>query len=98
MQSPLTHAHWFNIVFQYEASIPIKMGVMDGMVPSTILALGNDDHFQTVAKIQEGEVSISLMKHISNIPILNFNRILIKSTSIDQYLTNFYFNLYLDLY
>lgn len=73
------------------------MGVMDGMVPSTILALGNDDHFQTVAKIQEGEVSISLMKHVPNIPILNFNRILIKSTSIDQYLTKFYFNLYLDL-
>ena len=45
-------------MFQYEASIPIKMGVMDGMVPSSILALGNENNFQTVEKIQKGQVSI----------------------------------------
>lgn len=45
-------------MFQYEASIPIKMGVMDGMVPSTILALGTEDHYDTAEKIQDGRVSI----------------------------------------
>lgn len=45
-------------MYQYEASVPIKMGVMDGMVPITILALGTEDHYDTVTKIQNGQVSI----------------------------------------
>lgn len=57
LQDPITHRHWFNILFQYDASIPIKMGVMDGMVPSAILALGTDSHYETAEQIQEGEVS-----------------------------------------
>lgn len=31
---------------------------MDGMVPITILALGTEDHYDTVTKIQNGQVSI----------------------------------------
>lgn len=58
LQNPLIHRHWFTIIYQYEASIPIKMGVMDGMVPITILALGTEDHYDTVTKIQNGQVSI----------------------------------------
>ncbi|XP_043799974.1 peroxisomal acyl-coenzyme A oxidase 3-like isoform X1 [Apis laboriosa] len=53
--NPLIHRHWFTIIYQYEASIPIKMGVMDGMVPITILALGTQDHYDTVTKIQNGQ-------------------------------------------
>lgn len=34
------------------------MGVMDGMVPTSILALGNENHFEAIEKIQEGQVSI----------------------------------------
>lgn len=35
---------------------------MDGMVPITILALGTQDHYDTVTKIQNGQVSI--LRHV----------------------------------
>ncbi|XP_076245022.1 peroxisomal acyl-coenzyme A oxidase 3 isoform X2 [Calliopsis andreniformis] len=49
---PITHTHWFNILFQYDASIPVKMGVMQGMVPKTIFTLGTEDHHDIAEKIE----------------------------------------------
>lgn len=34
------------------------MGVMDGMVPSSLLVLGTKDHYDIAEKIQDGRVSI----------------------------------------
>ncbi|XP_078038973.1 peroxisomal acyl-coenzyme A oxidase 3 isoform X2 [Augochlora pura] len=51
---PLRHRDWFNVIFQYDASIPIKMGVMQGMVPSAIFALGTEDHYDIAEKLQDG--------------------------------------------
>ncbi|XP_076303568.1 peroxisomal acyl-coenzyme A oxidase 3 isoform X1 [Lasioglossum baleicum] len=51
---PLTHRDWFNAIFQYDASIPIKMGVMQGMVPAAIFALGTKDQYDIAEKLQEG--------------------------------------------
>ncbi|XP_015437004.1 PREDICTED: peroxisomal acyl-coenzyme A oxidase 3-like [Dufourea novaeangliae] len=50
---PLTHRYWFNVLFQYDASTPVKMGVMQGMVPSVLFALGTKDHYDVAEKLQE---------------------------------------------
>lgn len=48
------------------------MGVMDGMVPITILALGTEDHYDTVTKIQNGQVSILYALYFLNILLFKF--------------------------
>lgn len=48
------------------------MGVMDGMVPITILALGTEDHYDTVTKIQNGQVSILYVLYFLNILLFKF--------------------------
>nr|XP_031828921.1 peroxisomal acyl-coenzyme A oxidase 3 [Nomia melanderi]XP_031828922.1 peroxisomal acyl-coenzyme A oxidase 3 [Nomia melanderi]XP_031828924.1 peroxisomal acyl-coenzyme A oxidase 3 [Nomia melanderi]XP_031828925.1 peroxisomal acyl-coenzyme A oxidase 3 [Nomia melanderi]XP_031828926.1 peroxisomal acyl-coenzyme A oxidase 3 [Nomia melanderi] len=53
--NPVNHRDWFNVIFQYDASIPIKMGVMQGMVPVAILTLGTKDHSEIAEKLQEGQ-------------------------------------------
>ncbi|CAK9820508.1 Peroxisomal acyl-coenzyme A oxidase 3 [Anthophora plagiata] len=53
--APLIHSYWSNAVFQYDASIAVKMGVMEGMSPSAILALGTTDHYDIAEKIQNGQ-------------------------------------------
>ncbi|XP_076182436.1 peroxisomal acyl-coenzyme A oxidase 3 isoform X2 [Ptiloglossa arizonensis] len=52
---PISNLHWFNILFQYDASIPIKIGVMQGMAPSVIYALGTEDQYDIAEKLQDGE-------------------------------------------
>ncbi|XP_017882631.1 peroxisomal acyl-coenzyme A oxidase 3 [Ceratina calcarata] len=50
----MIHSHWFNILFQYDASIPVKMGILDGMVPSTLFALGSEIHRDIALKMMDG--------------------------------------------
>lgn len=45
---------------------------MDGMVPITILALGTEDHYDTVTKIQNGQVSILYALYFLNILLFKF--------------------------
>ncbi|XP_054003972.1 peroxisomal acyl-coenzyme A oxidase 3 [Hylaeus anthracinus] len=52
---PINHLHWFNVLFQYDASVPIKMGVMQGMVPAAIFSLGTEDQYEVAQKIQDGQ-------------------------------------------
>ncbi|XP_043259762.1 peroxisomal acyl-coenzyme A oxidase 3-like [Colletes gigas] len=53
--NPITHMHWFNILFQYDASIPIKVGIMQGLVPTTFIALGSKDQYDVAEKIEDGK-------------------------------------------
>lgn len=59
LMNPIIHREWFNILFYYDADIPIKMGVMDGMVPSALFALGTKHHYDMAIKIQQGLYSCS---------------------------------------
>lgn len=45
---PLSAGHWFNILFQYNPSLPVKMGVSYGMVPNTIQVLGTEQHHDII--------------------------------------------------
>ncbi|CAL7950305.1 unnamed protein product [Xylocopa violacea] len=53
--NPIVHNYWVNMLFAYDASIPVKMGVMCGMVPSTIFALGTEAHRDILQKLIEGQ-------------------------------------------
>ncbi|XP_029043115.1 peroxisomal acyl-coenzyme A oxidase 3 [Osmia bicornis bicornis] len=57
--NPLIHREWFNTLFYYDTNIAIKMGVMDGMVPSALLVLGTKDHYDIAEKIQDGRYTCS---------------------------------------
>lgn len=45
--------HFLNI-YQYDGSIPVKMGVMFGMVPNTVMALGTNQHQHLIEEFING--------------------------------------------
>ncbi|XP_046820780.1 peroxisomal acyl-coenzyme A oxidase 3 [Vespa crabro] len=52
---PIEYKGWINILFQYDSSIPIKLNVMHGMVPNTILSLGTERHMDILYKFLNNE-------------------------------------------
>ncbi|XP_011863480.1 PREDICTED: peroxisomal acyl-coenzyme A oxidase 3 isoform X2 [Vollenhovia emeryi] len=51
---PLEDFKSYLYIFQYDGSIPIKMSITYGMVPSSILALGTSQHQHLVAEFGSG--------------------------------------------
>jgi len=50
--------HFFYI-FQYDGSVPIKLSIMYSMVPSTVLALGTEQHYHLAGELSSGNVCIN---------------------------------------
>ena len=53
---PQENRDWFNYLFYYDPSAPIKIGVMYGMVPSVIMSLGTERHLKHLDEMFEGKV------------------------------------------
>lgn len=49
----------FFYTFQYNGSIPIKLSIMYSMVPTTILALGTEQHHHLAGEFSSGNVCIN---------------------------------------
>ncbi|KAL2721083.1 peroxisomal acyl-coenzyme A oxidase 3 [Vespula maculifrons] len=68
--NPITCGSWFNILFQYDASIPVKMSVMHGMVPNTVFTLGTERHMDILHKFSNleyfGVFALTEMSHGTN--------------------------------
>ncbi|XP_076759284.1 peroxisomal acyl-coenzyme A oxidase 3 [Xylocopa sonorina] len=47
---PMINSRWFGALVQYDGSVPVKMTVMYGLVPSTIAALGTEIHHGIIEK------------------------------------------------
>ncbi|XP_014215608.1 peroxisomal acyl-coenzyme A oxidase 3 isoform X2 [Copidosoma floridanum] len=47
---------WINYFFYYDASIPIKVGVMYGMVPNVLMSLGTDYHCECIGDIVQRKI------------------------------------------
>ncbi|KAK2586248.1 hypothetical protein KPH14_001504 [Odynerus spinipes] len=48
---PVYSGCWFNLLFQYEPSLPVKVGVAYGMVPNVIAGLGTEQHSDILDKL-----------------------------------------------
>lgn len=44
----------FFYLFQYDGSVPIKLSIMYSMVPSTLLALGTEQHYHLAGELSNG--------------------------------------------
>lgn len=49
--------HWVNYLFYYDASAPIKIGVMYGMVPGVLISLGTDKHLKYLELMGDKKVN-----------------------------------------
>ncbi|XP_014236981.1 peroxisomal acyl-coenzyme A oxidase 3-like isoform X1 [Trichogramma pretiosum] len=54
---PTDNNTWFNHLFYVDPSAPVKIGVVYGMVPSTLVSLGTDQHFEYIQQMAEGKFS-----------------------------------------
>ncbi|OXU31199.1 hypothetical protein TSAR_015946 [Trichomalopsis sarcophagae] len=52
---PIESQGWFNYMFYYDPSVPIKMGVMYGMVPSVLISLGTEHHHEYLEQMAQGK-------------------------------------------
>lgn len=52
---PIDHPGWFNYLFHYDASLPIVAGITQGMVPSVLLSLGSERHWNILENLQQGK-------------------------------------------
>ncbi|XP_015602288.1 peroxisomal acyl-coenzyme A oxidase 3 isoform X2 [Cephus cinctus] len=51
---PYEHPHWINSVLYFNPSLTIKTGITFGMVVSTMMALGTEQHGDIIEKLQDG--------------------------------------------
>ncbi|RLU21718.1 hypothetical protein DMN91_006094 [Ooceraea biroi] len=51
---PTQNQHDFSCLFQYDGSLIIKIGITYGMVPSTLLALGTEQHYDLLGEFGSG--------------------------------------------
>lgn len=58
----------FFYLFQYDGSVPIKLSIMYSMVPSTLLALGTEQHYHLAGELSNGSVCIN---KINNCKVYN---------------------------
>ncbi|XP_058800086.1 peroxisomal acyl-coenzyme A oxidase 3 isoform X3 [Phymastichus coffea] len=52
---PSERREWFNYLFYYDPSAPIKMGVIYGMVPSVLISLGTERHLDYLEDMAKGQ-------------------------------------------
>lgn len=52
---PVLHAEWFNVLFFYDASVPIKIGVLRAMVVNAMYQLGSEHHHHIAEKFENGD-------------------------------------------
>lgn len=55
VMDPMVNGPWFNILFQYDGSIPVKMGVLRGLVLHTLMNQGGKHHVELLDKFASGE-------------------------------------------
>ncbi|CAL1688602.1 unnamed protein product [Lasius platythorax] len=68
--NPVNVREKFFYIFQYDGSIPVKLCLMNGLVPTTILALGTEQHHHFVGELNNGNyiccVALTEISHGSN--------------------------------
>ncbi|KAJ8680097.1 hypothetical protein QAD02_015884 [Eretmocerus hayati] len=52
---PHENQNWMSYLYYVDPSPPIKIGVMYGMVPSVLVALGNEEHSKHLEEIADGK-------------------------------------------
>jgi len=67
---PIQAQESFHYLFQYDGALIIKMSVLYGLVPSTILTLGTEQHFDLLAEFGKGNVCNKENAIIINILLL----------------------------
>lgn len=52
---PMHEPQWFNTLFLYDGSIPVKMGIMNSMATNSAYSLGTERHYDVAEKFKTGE-------------------------------------------